>query len=58
VDDAVIVFGRLGYRLLDDQLELALSGTNLLDIGENRHLEHPFANRVQARVFGSVIARF
>ena len=58
VDQAVVVTARLGLRLFRDQLELALSGTNLMDVGENRHIEHPFGNRAEARVFGSATARF
>jgi iron complex outermembrane receptor protein len=58
VDSAVVLMARLGYRFLDDQLEFALSGNNLLDYGERRHQEHPFANRVEARLFASLTARF
>ena len=36
----------------------ALAGPVLLDFGANRHREDPFANRVEARVLGSVIGRF
>ena len=58
VDSAIVMIARLGYRLLDDRLEFAVSGTNLLDYGDKRHKEHPFANRVEARLFGSLTARF
>lgn len=58
VDASVVIIGRLGYRLLDDQLEIAISGANLTDFGSLRHREHPYANRVEARVLGSVTARF
>jgi iron complex outermembrane receptor protein len=54
----VVIMGRVGYRMLDDKLELAVSGTNLADFGPDRHREHPFGNRVEARVIGSVTARF
>jgi hypothetical protein len=54
----VVVVGRAGYRLFDDQLELAIAGSNLADIGASRHLEHPYANQVEARVVGSITARF
>ena len=53
-----VVMARIGYRLLDDRLELALSGTNLFDTGNNRHQEHPFGNRLQARVLFSATGRF
>lgn len=58
IDASVVVIARAGYRLFDDQLELAISGSNLADIGENRHLEHPYANKLEARVVGSITARF
>ncbi len=58
VDDSLVIIGRIAYRLFEDRLELALSGTNLLDFGEHRHREHPFANHVEARVTGSMTARF
>jgi hypothetical protein len=58
IDASVVVIARAGYRLFDDRLELAISGTNLADTGGNRHREHPFGNRVEARVIGSVTARF
>jgi iron complex outermembrane receptor protein len=54
----VVVMGRVGYRMLEDKLELAISGTNLADFGPDRHREHPFGNRVEARVLGSLTARF
>lgn len=58
VDPSVVMIGRIGYRLFDDQLEVAVSGTNLLDFGDNRHREHPFANRLEARVLGILTGRF
>lgn len=58
VDPSVVMIGRLGYRLFDDRLEVAVAGTNLLDFGDNRHREHPFANRREARVLGIVTGRF
>lgn len=58
VDASIVVIGRIGQRLLDDKLELAVSGTNLTDFGSLRHREHPYANRVEARVLGSITARF
>jgi iron complex outermembrane receptor protein len=58
IEASVVVVGRIGYRMLDDKLELAVSGTNLTDFGSLRHREHPYANRLEARVFGSLTARF
>ncbi|HJL43398.1 MAG TPA: TonB-dependent receptor, partial [Myxococcales bacterium LLY-WYZ-16_1] len=45
LDGSAVLMGRVGYRLLDDKLEVGVSGTNLLDIRDNRAEEHPFANR-------------
>lgn len=58
VDGSVTLIGRIGYRLFDNQLELGVSGSNLLDFGDNRHREHPFGNRVEARVVGTITGRF
>ncbi|MEL6184038.1 MAG: TonB-dependent receptor [Myxococcota bacterium] len=58
LDANVTMLARVGYRLLEDRLELAVSGFNLLDVGDARHREHPFANRLEARVLGSVTGRF
>ena len=49
---------RLGYRMLDDKLELGVSGTNLTDFGGLRHREHPFGNQLEARILGTVTGRF
>ena len=58
VPASVVVIGRIGYRLMDDKLEFGLAGTNLTDFGSRRHREHPYANRVEARLVGSLTARF
>ncbi len=58
VEEAVVIMARLGLRLFRDTLELAVSGTNLLDVGNNRHIEHPFGNRAEMRIFGSATVRF
>jgi iron complex outermembrane recepter protein len=58
IPPSVVIIGRVGYRLFEDKLELAVSGVNLGDFGSERHREHPFANRLEARVLGSVTARF
>lgn len=58
IDAFVVLIGRVGYRLFDDHLELAVAGTNLADTGQSRHQEHPFGNRVEARVVGSATWRF
>ena len=58
VDGSVVMLGRVGYRLFDGDLELGVTGTNLLDVGDNREREHPFANRREIRVAGELIGRF
>ncbi len=58
LDASAVVMGRIGYRLLDDKLELAVVGTNLTDFGGLRHREHPFGNRLEARLLGQVTGRF
>ncbi|MCS6798690.1 MAG: TonB-dependent receptor [Myxococcota bacterium] len=55
LDGYTLVNGRVGYRLLDDRVELAISGTNLL--GE-RMRQHPFGQRLDRRVMGSATVRF
>lgn len=51
----VLLNARVGYRLFDDQLELAVSGFNLLG---QRHRQHPFGQRIDTRVLGSATVRF
>jgi iron complex outermembrane receptor protein len=55
---SAVVLARVGYRLFGDRLELGVSGSNLLDFGSLRHREHPFGNRLEARVLGMATARF
>ena len=55
---SVLVMGRIGYRLFEDRLEVAVSGTNLLDFGDLRHREHPYGNQLEARLLGQLTARF
>ncbi len=46
---------RVGWRLFDDQLELAAVGTNLIDDGSR---QHPFGQRVDRRFMGFATVRF
>ncbi len=46
---------RVGARLLDDRLELGVTGTNLTD---NRARQHPFGAPLGARVMGVVTLRY
>jgi len=41
---------RLGWRLLDDRLELGVVGFNITN---NQHRQHPFGQRLDARVMGT-----
>lgn len=50
-----VLNARVGYRLFDDQLEIAIVGTNLLMDG---HRQHPFGQPVDRRFMGSVTFRF
>jgi outer membrane receptor protein involved in Fe transport len=45
---------RIGWRFFDDQLEVALIGTNLI----MEHREHPFGQQMDRRFMGSVTARY
>ncbi len=46
---------RIGWRFLDDQLELAVVGYNLIDDG---HREHPYGQAIPRRFMGTVTVRF
>lgn len=50
-----VLNARIGWRFFDDQLELAVIGTNLIDAG---HREHPFGQPIDRRFLGSVTVRF
>ena len=58
LDPTFTVLARVGYRAFDDRLEFALSGFNLVDVADARQRQHPFGNRLEARVLGSVTGRF
>ncbi len=46
-----LINARAAYRVLDDQLEFALTGFNITN---NRHRQHPFGQLLGARILGSV----
>ncbi|MCB9657608.1 MAG: TonB-dependent receptor [Sandaracinaceae bacterium] len=46
---------RIGYRLLDDALELGVTGFNITN---NRHRQHPRGQQLEARVVASATYRF
>lgn len=48
-----VVNARVGYRLLNDRLNLAVVGTQLAQ----PHAEHPFGNLVNRRIFATVTVR-
>ena len=50
-----LVNARVGLRLLDDALELGIAGTNITN---NKHRQHPFGQRLEARVMGTVAYTF
>jgi iron complex outermembrane receptor protein len=51
----VMVMGRIGYRLFNDQVELGLVGTNLA-FQDKR--QHPYAQPIDTRVYGTARLRF
>ena len=54
LDDYAILNARVGWRFFDDQLELALVGTNLL----MEHRQHPFGQVVDRRFMGHATFRW
>jgi outer membrane receptor for ferrienterochelin and colicin len=50
-----LVNARIGYRLLDDALELGVTGFNITN---NRHRQHPRGQQLEARVVASATYRF
>lgn len=50
----VVLNARIGWRFLDDQLELSVVGTNLI----MEHREHPFGQPVDRRFMGAVTVRY
>jgi iron complex outermembrane receptor protein len=55
LDSYFLLNGRVGYRLLNDRVELGIVGTNLTD---NRRRQHPFGAPMGARVMGVATIRF
>jgi iron complex outermembrane receptor protein len=55
IGDYVLLNARVGYRLFDDQLELGVYGTNLLG---RRFRQHPFGQRIDTRLMGTLAVRF
>lgn len=50
----MVLNARVGWRLFQDQLEVAVVGTNLIE----EHRQHPFGQPVDRRVMGSVTFRY
>ena len=50
-----LVNARLGYRMFDNNFELGLVGTNLLDL---RNRQHPFGERLSRRILTTAMVRF
>ncbi len=55
VDAYFLLNGRVGFRLFDDQLELGISVYNLT---RNRVRAHPFGQKLDTRVMGTVALHF
>jgi len=49
---------RIGFRALDDKLEVGVTGSNLIGFGTGGHREHCLGTVVGARVLGSATYRF
>jgi len=49
---------RIGWRFLEDKLEVGVTGSNLIGFGTGGHREHCYATPVGARVLGSATYRF
>ena len=50
----VVLNARIGWRFFEDQLELAVVGTNLIE----EHREHPFGQPIDRRFMGTVTFRY
>jgi iron complex outermembrane receptor protein len=50
-----LVNARVGWRFLDDRLDLGVVGYNITN---NEHREHPFGQILSARVMGSLSYKF
>jgi iron complex outermembrane receptor protein len=55
LDSYHMVNARIGMRLLDDDLELGIVGYNITN---NRFRQHPFGQKLEARVMGTVSYTF
>nr|ADI22127.1 outer membrane receptor for ferrienterochelin and colicins [uncultured myxobacterium HF0200_19H16] len=51
----LLLNARVGYRLFDENLELGLVGTNLLD---RQSRQHPFGERLNRRILATAMLRF
>lgn len=55
LDGYYLINARVGYRLFDDALELAITGFNVTD---NRHRQHPYGQVLSARYLATATYRF
>lgn len=53
--DYATLNARVGWSLLDDHLDLAIVGSNLV---ADQHREHPYGQPIDRRLFGSATVRF
>jgi iron complex outermembrane receptor protein len=54
LESYAVLNARIGWRFLDDRIELAVIGTNLI----MEHREHPFGQPIDRRFLGSVTFRY
>ena len=59
-DAYLLVNARVGYRALDDQLEMAFSAFNMLDplLDNDGHREHCFGQPLGTRAYATLTYRF
>ena len=58
MDPYVILDARIVLRLLEDRLDLGVTGSNLTAFGGEGHLEHAFGTHIGPRIYGTVAYRF
>jgi iron complex outermembrane receptor protein len=58
MDPYVILDARIVLRLLEDRLDLGVTGSNLTAFKGGGHLEHAFGTHIGPRIYGTVAYRF
>jgi len=58
MDPYFILDARIVLRLLEDRLDLGVTGSNLTAFANDGHLEHAFGTHIGPRIYGTVAYRF